>query len=122
LAGLGSVFTGPLTGNSLTHWWVEIETCTSGEGEYFILQFDGNEDVTLKECPSIEDITTAGKRVVNAHEEFKNITVKYDWCPQEKYMGDVFALAHTYVESYGQYHLIRNNCHHLSERFYVALK
>ena len=112
-AGLGSIFTGLLTTNSITHWWVEIETVNG----WYNAQF-WKPVLTLTKCQSRGEVTRVGKRAANCEYDSKNITCKFSSNnPRQCDMGDVVQFIYRYAEEMGPYNLISNNCQYFGEAF-----
>jgi hypothetical protein len=111
-AALGSAISG-ITGNPLTHWWVEIKTKT---GKWYCAQFNHDARLTLTREYDQYYVTQRGKRAACRHYE-KNINVseKYTCRPSNKTMRNIVK----FMESYdGNYRLITNNCQHFGKGLY----
>ena len=113
-AGLGSIFTGLLTANSITHWWVEEET----NGGWYCVQFD-KPDLTITKCKHQAGVTACGFAAVGyPPNKDKNISVKYSGSVNGwQTMGDVADFVKFYA-SCGRYDVILNNCQHFGKSFY----
>lgn len=111
-AGLGSFFTCPLAGSSITHWWVEIET----EKGWYCAQFGQGNILRLSKHYSLSEVTEEGKGAANARGENKNITTKKTDKPSSRTMADVVQ----FMEEYnGCYDLILNNCQDFALALYI---
>eukprot|EP00484_Ammonia_sp_Unknown_P029309 CAMPEP_0197029912 /NCGR_PEP_ID=MMETSP1384-20130603/9255_1 /TAXON_ID=29189 /ORGANISM="Ammonia sp." /LENGTH=179 /DNA_ID=CAMNT_0042459159 /DNA_START=87 /DNA_END=623 /DNA_ORIENTATION=- len=121
LAAIGSVFSGPLTGNSVTHWWVEIQT---RKGNWYCAQWEvwreggKNCDVlVLRRCASQSAVTAAGRSTANNTDG--NISTKegpYTLGKNRK--RTIGGLISEVMSEQGIYDLVSNNCQHFSIRAY----
>ena len=110
-AGLGSVFSGALSGSSITHWWVEIET----KQGWYCAQFGSGNELRLTKHYSLLEVDDEGKSVVGARGESKSITTKKRYKPSYRTMADVVQ----FMEKYnGHYHLLTNNCQNFGLEFF----
>eukprot|EP01084_Bolivina_argentea_P257798 434423_1 len=117
-AGLGSIFSGPLAGSAITHWWVEIET---RNGHWYCAQWESTNDkghyLCLNRCSSLSDVTETGKWEAGCKGQSKDITTRYQYkCPKSKTktIGDLIKI----MKKQGPYHLVSNNCQHFGARVY----
>lgn len=101
-AFLGSIFTRPLAGSTITHWWVEIET----EKCYYCAQFK-YDILELTKHGSISEVTEEGKSAANCRGKEKNITTKYFCYPKNKKMKHIVV---GMMIANGSYNLVTNNC------------
>jgi hypothetical protein len=83
LSGIGSAITGPLTGNSITHWWVEIET----EKGWYIAQLNWDA-VSLRKKSSLSAVNESGLSS-GGNDSNGSITTKYTHKPSYRTMGEV---------------------------------
>eukprot|EP00484_Ammonia_sp_Unknown_P016122 CAMPEP_0197055470 /NCGR_PEP_ID=MMETSP1384-20130603/66300_1 /TAXON_ID=29189 /ORGANISM="Ammonia sp." /LENGTH=209 /DNA_ID=CAMNT_0042489063 /DNA_START=74 /DNA_END=699 /DNA_ORIENTATION=+ len=83
---IGSVVSGAVTGSTVTHWWVEIET----ESGWYCAMWD-KPNLVLSSEDSRSEVTRKGKSAVGAQDESKDITDKYDYsCSHRgKTIGDL---------------------------------
>lgn len=115
-SGIGSIFTGIIAGQALTHWWVEIETTANGINRFYILQWCGN-GICLFPCKNRDEVTYLGKEAALGVKstDSKNISNKYKWCTKDKYIADVYEWCERQNPNYD---LLNNNCKHIAEKFY----
>eukprot|EP01083_Nonionella_stella_P072843 196544_1 len=135
-AGLGSIFTGPLAGSSITHWWVEIETknghwyCAQWESmkapkdiepkgsiDYDDVYYDEDDApyLCLSRQSSLSDVTWRGKWEACCQNKSKSVTTRYKHkCDKNssRTIGDLMAM----MKQQGHYHLVNNNCRHFGTR------
>eukprot|EP01083_Nonionella_stella_P157585 511781_1 len=115
-AGLGSIFTGPLAGSAITHWWVEIET---KNGNWYCAQWESTKSkghyLCLSRQSSLHAVTKRGKWEACCENEAKNITTRHSYKPSRKRtIGDLIKM----MEKQGVYNLVINNCQHFGQRVY----
>ena len=117
-AGLGSIFTAPLAGSAITHWWVEIET---RNGHWYCAQWESTKEkghyLCLNRCNSLHDVTETGKWEANCKGQSKDITTRYQYkvpSYKTKTIGDLKQL----MRKQGYYSLVSNNCQHFGARVY----
>eukprot|EP01083_Nonionella_stella_P074716 202805_1 len=113
VSAIGSMFTGITTGNSITHWWVEIEAenrwyCAMWKNPNLVLSYHGSRD----------EVTSEGKSAVGARNEDKNITNKSECGGNGKTIGDLKNWMNNYIKSKGGYDVGTNNCQHFGEALY----
>eukprot|EP00483_Globobulimina_turgida_P011142 UN11163 len=106
ISAIGSVFTG-ITGNSVTHWWVEIQAenrwyCAQWKKPNLVLSFHGSRD----------GVTSEGRSAVGASNEYKNITNKRECGGNGRTIGDLKNWMNNYIKSEGRYDVGTNNCQH----------
>jgi hypothetical protein len=114
LAGPGSAITGPVFGEALTHWWVEIETNRSDV--WFIAHFTGPKrkkvgsklQIRLIQTRSESACDWEGKR--EGHEsESCSLTVKGAYSPDYLSMSEVFSWVQEKREK-SDYAMLNYNC------------
>ena len=112
-SAVGSAITGIATSNSLTHWWVEIET--NDPSIWFCAQFNAP-NLELYEYPSQYKVTESGCECVGRNTNC-DITDKYIHSPGNRTIGEVEDFIEEYCE-YGPYNVVSNNCQHFGERLH----
>jgi len=111
-SAIGSFFTGLFTGNSITHWWVEIQT--SDPNIWYCAQFD-KPDLTLTRHSSSDGVKQAGIAAAGREEgDHVSITCKYSFNVNDN-MGDVYRWM---LNQDGDYNLVTNNCQDFGKNFY----
>ena len=109
-AAIGSFFTGSLTANPITHWWVEIQTERSNV--WFCAQFEvrggSKSALALTQHDSASSVTRHGESTANRWGDNPSITDKQD-CPPYSgtIMGDIYDWMENYSSEYG---VVMNNC------------
>ncbi|ETO15187.1 hypothetical protein RFI_22178 [Reticulomyxa filosa] len=107
-AAPGSVFSS-VTGNSVTHWWVQLQT----KNAWYCAQFAGSIlELTKHSDPS--EVTTRGKSCRKTDEKV-NITKKFSSKPETRTMRDVVEFMRKYN---GFYDLVSNNCQDFATTMY----
>eukprot|EP01084_Bolivina_argentea_P248223 415184_1 len=111
-----STISGPVTGSSVTHWWVEIET----EHKWYCALFD-KPDLVLSGHNSRYAVTKRGKEGARYYNnEQKNITDKYT-CKSngKKTIGDLARWMQGYLQKHGKkYNMATINCQHFGTAVY----
>lgn len=109
LAVLGGAVVKPLSGSSLVHTWVEIETEDSGI--WFCAQFGSKPDpkIKLTEHSSRYDVSQEGIRVGGRSGDDPTVMVTEDFYFRDRNitMNDVYKWMSDYNSSYN---LLYNNC------------
>eukprot|EP01084_Bolivina_argentea_P218867 371326_1 len=121
-AGIASLFTAPLAGSAVTHWWVEIETKT---GQWYCAQWESTTSkghyICLNREDSISDVTEQGKWEAGSKGESKDITNRYSYTVpsyKTKTIGGLIKL----MKKQGYYSLVSNDCQHFAIRTYQWVK
>ena len=109
VAFLGSIFSGPLVGSNITHWWVEIET----KQAWYCAQFNGSRELALTKHSSCWDVTEQGKSAAGSRGESKDITTRdsYDCSGEGICISDIVSFMKSFN---GTYNLVTNNCQHFA--------
>lgn len=107
-AAVGSAVTGPTTGSSITHWWVEIET--RDPSTWYCAQFMAP-NLVLTKHNTHEEVTNHGKHAAGRSGDI-NISDKVVFYPTNLTMKEVRDWMGTYNADYD---LLKNNCQHFAE-------
>eukprot|EP01083_Nonionella_stella_P072842 196543_1 len=131
--GIWALLKAPLTGNPITHWWIEIETknghwyCAQWESmkapspklkdEYDDVYYDEDDApyLCLSRQSSLSDVTWRGKWEACCQNKSKSVTTRYKHkCDKNssRTIGDLMAM----MKQQGHYHLVNNNCRHFGTR------
>lgn len=114
-AAVGSFFTG-ITGNTITHWWVEIET--NDPNIWFCAQFDNSQNLCLTKHSNSSGVTNAGVLAGGRLNKNPDITDKEIFSPgtfgRYTTISDVYSWMNNYDSTYN---LLTNNCQHFGDAF-----
>ena len=121
ISGFFSIFTAPLAGSAITHWWVEIQT---KEGHWYIAQWEPTKEAPgdrlfLRRRKSQSAVTEAGKAIAGAKKgEWKEITPRKTYTVPKDKKRSIGDLIDKCMKKQGRYNLVGNNCQHFGLNVY----
>eukprot|EP00483_Globobulimina_turgida_P009985 UN10004 len=117
-SAIGSLFTGPLAGSAITHWWVEVET---RNGHWYCAQWESTKSkghyICLNRCSSLSDVPETGKWEAGCKGQSKDITTRYSYKVPSSKTKTIAGLIKL-MRNQGYYSLVSNNCQHFGARVY----